>query len=154
MTKYPIEKLWQGRKSESGFFTGFVDSRVRVEILGKRFSSGVHPSIVGAIDELLKTVKETYPSAVWKLENDVEYINIPDPEELKEAERLKQIEINQAMELEVLGNIIRKAIEPAMNERGLVWVGNAVGIKKESIAFKKDRFDLKETPIFVMVVLP
>lgn len=157
MTKYRIEKLWQGRIIFTPCSQTLPDVRVRVDINGEMFSSGIHSNIVGAIHELLEKVKEKYPMAVRKLEKDIEYVDIPErrgvsPEPQKTA--IFQEEPYVPSEVNVVTDLVRRAIEPVMKERGYVWVGSASEEKKGILAFKKDRFDLTEKAIIVKVEFP
>jgi hypothetical protein len=149
--KYQIEKLSQGRINLYDPLKSIHPAvRVRVEIGDKMYSSGIQPTEKEAIDELIRRIREIFLSAVWKQEKGIDYVEVPDPLKTDQVPLPPPTDT----ELEILGRIIKRLIEPSMNGRQYVWVGSTVEDNEYCIAFKKDRLNLEEIPLFVKVKLP
>jgi hypothetical protein len=102
MFKYQIEKLSRCHIDLTATRWMQPEIRVRVQINGITYNSEIHDSAITAIENLLENIKKVIPDATHVLENGSDYILVPDSE------------------AGIIGDMIRRAIEPLMNKRGYV----------------------------------
>ncbi|MDD3961301.1 MAG: hypothetical protein PHT77_05515 [Bacteroidales bacterium] len=64
------------------------------------------------------------------------------------------IELLSINDMEELPELMRKSVSERLKEKGYVWCGGSFGNKQSCDTFRRDKFDLYEKPIRIILEVP